>query len=862
MASAQARTKAFAAETKATLRKAGADGGKDMGGGIAGGIESGTRRGGQIVEGFASSTLSTFSRLGPLMGTAVAAGLVGAAASAGTAAGAVTLAVGGAITGIGVISAAQSERVRREWRSVGQDLKTGLADAAAPMERSAIRAATVTRSTFSRLKPFLANFFSDSAPAVDRFVQSIGDGVASLGPALEPLQRGYSAVLDAISARSPQIFGSLERSLANLGNTAEEHADDIAAAFQFVASSVEVATEAVGALADSWSDFTGDMSAAGDAGTDFGRSIGEALHDAAEGLGINTEAMKRQREAWDAADAAAAQGDGVKSAGEAAAELAGSARDAAAGLSDLTSEFERLTGAALDAAEAEIRIEEAIDAAGEAIRKNGRTLDVNTEKGRANKEAVLDIARAAQEHVAAMQAENRSTEDIAATYGRYRSQLVGTLRAAGATRGEAQRLAETWLKTPEQVTTRVKANIGDLQNKIATAKARLRDPKLTSPQRTAIRAQISDLQAKVRAAKAALASIRDKSVTIRSNYVTTHTYASGTASLSELIPGRRAHGGIIGGNGIRRFAQGGVAGAGSSLAMVGEQGPELVRLPVGSTVTGAGQTRAMQQQSGFGDISMAFRGGGSGGGSGGLAGSMRDLTKTLREVIGLREGMSRFTEGIFGQGRALMAYEEAWDRVRASMKENGKTLNISREKGRENRGALMDLADAAHQVANAMHDLGKPSSEIVAKMKEQRREFIAMARTFGLTSKEAAKLADKWGLLPAKVKSVLAKEKGDLAYNKKAEAFNASLDGKAAGGPAGGWTMVGERGAELVRLPFGSSVVPAGQSAAMMAGGGQPQPVVLELRSSGSAVDDMLLQILRKAVRVRGGNVQLVLGRA
>jgi hypothetical protein len=195
------------------------------------------------------------------------------------------------------------------------------------------------------------------------------------------------------------------------------------------------------------------------------------------------------------------------------------------------------------------------------------------------------------------------------------------------------------------------------------------------------------------------------------------------------------------------------------------------------------------------------------------------------------------------------------------MKENGKTLNITKEKGRENRSALMDLADAAHQVAFAMHDLGKPNSEIVAKMKEQRREFIAMAKTFGMTSKEAAKLADKWGLVPSKVKSVLAKEKGDLAYNKKAEAYNAKLDGKAAGGPAGGWTLTGERGPELVRLPFGSQVVPAGQSAAMMGGGGGGGPVVIELRSSGNAIDDMLLQILRKAVRVRGGNVQLVLGR-
>ena len=151
----------------------------------------------------------------------------------------------------------------------------------------------------------------------------------------------------------------------------------------------------------------------------------------------------------------------------------------------------------------------------------------------------------------------------------------------------------------------------------------------------------------------------------------------------------------------------------------------------------------------------------------------------------------------------------------------------------------------------------EPTAKVVAKMKEQRAEFIKMARAFGMTRKEAAALADKWGLVPSKVKSVLTKESADLAFNKKIEA-----SGKASGGVAGGWTLVGERGAELVRLPFGSQVTSANQTAAAMAhGGGGPAPVVLELRSSGSAIDDMLLQILRKAIRVRGGNVQLVLGR-
>ncbi|MEU6781500.1 hypothetical protein ABZ912_20030 [Nonomuraea angiospora] len=444
---------------------------------------------------------------------------------------------------------------------------------------------------------------------------------------------------------------------------------------------------------------------------------------------------------------------------------------------------------------------------------------------------------------------------IASMPGPWQESARAMAESLAGTRAELDGMRADVENFPRKV--ELEGNIRDLEGKIAAAKVKLRDPKLTRPERAKIRAEISDLQRKVAAAKSALASIKSRSVSVFINQI----YRSSGVGVGTVLAPGRAHGGVIGGlGGVKRFAQGGVAGSGSSLAMVGEQGPELVRLPVGSSVTPAGQTRAMQQQGGFGSISMAFRqaGGDSGGG---LAGSMRDLTKALREVVSLRDGMSRFTDGVMGQSRALIAYEAAWDNIRKSIKENGRSLNIGTAKGRENKEALLGLADAAHTVVSAMHDLNRPISTIVAKMKEQRAEFIKAARSFGLTSAQAKKLADYYGLIPSKVKSVLTKEKADLAYNKKAEKYNASLDGKASGGIAGGWTMVGERGAELVRLPFGSSVVSSGQSAAMVAAGGRAAPVVLELRSSGNAVDDMLLKILRGAIRTRGGNVQLVLGK-
>lgn len=74
------------------------------------------------------------------------------------------------------------------------------------------------------------------------------------------------------------------------------------------------------------------------------------------------------------------------------------------------------------------------------------------------------------------------------------------------------------------------------------------------------------------------------------------------------------------------------------------------------------------------------------------------------------------------------------------------------------------------------------------------------------------------------------------------------------GGARGGLTWVGEAGRELVRLPYGSTVYPHGQSegmAAASAGGGAQ--VVIQVQPGGSGLDRMFVDWLREAVRSRGG---------
>jgi phage-related minor tail protein len=93
------------------------------------------------------------------------------------------------------------------------------------------------------------------------------------------------------------------------------------------------------------------------------------------------------------------------------------------------------------------------------------------------------------------------------------------------------------------------------------------------------------------------------------------------------------------------------------------------------------------------------------------------------------------------------------------------------------------------------------------------------------------------------------------------------VPGMATGGIVGGsgLTMVGERGRELVRLPAGSSVIPNGQTEAMMSGagrGGAGGALQVRWVGGGGGAGDTFLTWLRENIRITyGGNVQTALGR-
>jgi chorismate mutase len=208
--------------------------------------------------------------------------------------------------------------------------------------------------------------------------------------------------------------------------------------------------------------------------------------------------------------------------------------------------------------DAETKFEAAVDAATKSIKDNGRTLDVHTEKGRANRDALSALGAATDEAAAASRESTGSWSGAIAIYERGRSKLVATAVAMGLTKKQAEQLAGQILKTPNK-TAMLKGDLSDLRAKLKDAESKLAS--VPDSRKAKLLADISDLRSKIDAARRYLYGL---------NGATATTYVRTIRSESNTI-GRPAKGE----GGVSKYASGGTPKAGE-VAWVGEEGPELV----------------------------------------------------------------------------------------------------------------------------------------------------------------------------------------------------------------------------------------------------------------------------------------------
>lgn len=256
----------------------------------------------------------------------------------------------------------------------------------------------------------------------------------------------------------------------------------------------------------------------------------------------NEEVAKVQSTSEDAAA-------GTEMLGDAMSGTADAAQDAADSVGELVDSLFEIEGVHVSAYEAQTRLQESIQNLNDSLAENGNTLDINTEKGRANRDALSSLASQAMSTAQAILEEGQANNDMAgatenarACLENARTAFINNATAAGMSRSEAERLATQMGLTGDKVDELTFAINSVPGYKSSTVEVR----------------GVDDAIWKVRQLSGEISLIQSKDVTIRVNKVTSETTIHSTQGTKVGSP-MKAEGGLIGGyaeGGLMRLANG------------------------------------------------------------------------------------------------------------------------------------------------------------------------------------------------------------------------------------------------------------------------------------------------------------------
>jgi TP901 family phage tail tape measure protein len=305
-------------------------------------------------------------------------------------------------------------------------------------------------------------------------------------------------------------------------------------------------------------------------------------------------------------------------------------------LDDLIETSHRASGAALTLSGSQIAYQQAIDDAAASVKEHGRTLDLDTEKGRSNRGALNDLAKSANDQTDALLrsgkgygAAQKNATDARAEFVRVATQMTGN-------KAKAEALARELIDIPKNVNT-------DVKNNAAAAKAKALDykrngldnvPKTVSTgvTVTGIPAAQTKLTDFARDADRTLASIKDEAIRVSLGY---------TSSLGQNPKNKNnfAYGGPV---------TGGIPGKDSVPGM----------LMPGEHVLDTGDVKKMGGQAGVYEFRRNLHGFAKGG-----AVKLNMRTPTFEQVAAVTSGVARRAGSDIARERSTQPLNFAYSQV-------------------------------------------------------------------------------------------------------------------------------------------------------------------------------------------------------
>lgn len=565
----------FSGEGGGLFAEVGKSGGTVFGSGLLGALKTPIL--GPLITG---ALLATVATVMPAIGAVAAGGLVTAFAAG--------------LAGLGIAFAAKSEAVKKVWSSTMSDLGADMRLLSRPFEATLINIAGFFRRTVDAFNPHLAKAFETMAGPIEDFADEAMQAMEQLIPAIDPITNAFNGVLKALGPALTTAVGNLSSAVVKLADSVAKNPQALADVVEGVGS---LAAKALGLITTlnnvntSFSTLTGGLSIVDGM---FGLLEGPIIAITASfgalnaGLtGINAVLGRSGESAEGARLPLVNYGKGLSDADVQAIKAGKSVQSATEKLEaqrtpieTLITSMSRLSTLTLTMSNAEIGFEAAVDAATASIKDNGKNLDINTEKGRANRTALNSVAEAANRKAEAMLRAGRGAATAAVAVDASRRKFVTLATQMGMSKTAAERLASQLIAIPNVTrTAKLQAQKNDLDNKLRAAKQQLADPDLTRTRRAQITANITALTNQIAEAQRRIDALRGKSVTIRSRFITERIIRTQTST---------------GGGHGSSHASGGFPTRG--FAWVGEQGPELAKLPVGTRIHPAGTSRQIARQ--------------------------------------------------------------------------------------------------------------------------------------------------------------------------------------------------------------------------------------------------------------------------
>lgn len=376
------------------------------------------------------------------------------------------------------------------------DLSETIGAAAIPVMERVAGVATSLADGFSKLDPAMQNVIIGSVgvvaamgpvlklagnlakatTGVSNFVTSLSSGVPAasgfasklgvlVGAHLGPLAAGLGVATVALG-----LFINDQREAAQAVEefrTAMEGAEDpLEAAKKYIIDQVlahEGLVYAIDRGKTSMEELTGAIFGGKDATNQLVRELGvqegyhksaSAVQDLGRAYREATTGIDRTREAYAAAGIETEEATETTETNTVAVEEAATATEALADeLSDLNSAFDVTIGKNIGAQRATIELTEKVAGLTTTLGENGATLDLNTEAGRANRRAILDVAESA---IASAQAYAEQTGDVEGARNQvalHTIALADQLRQAGLTEQQVRDYIDTIGLTPANIDT-------------------------------------------------------------------------------------------------------------------------------------------------------------------------------------------------------------------------------------------------------------------------------------------------------------------------------------------------------------------------------------------------------------------------